>query len=264
MSSKQQSILLVDDCQMSRHLLKATLMSAGYQVAESCSGVQCLDFLEHEQPALILLDVMIPDVDGFALLSQIRSRFSADTLPIIMVTGCGTEREVVRGLTSGANDYVTKPIERTTFLARIYNHLSLMHVRKQLDERRDQLTYLLETQRALGDALPEALMVHNEEGFIVYQNKQLVELCRGEELHMAHQVLAKLLPSDAVASFRQETAAQGAVLVERELCLPDPYPSNLAVRSLVLPMRRGELLRLWAFKALSCAGSRELVEAAYI
>lgn len=251
MSRKQRSILIVDDCQMSRHLLKATLLSAGYPVAESNSGVQCIDFLERETPSLILLDVMIPDIDGFSLLSSIRAKYSQDNLPIIMVTACAEQREVVRGLTSGANDYVTKPIERTTFLARIFNQLSLMHARQQLEDQRLHLTRLLETQRALGDVMPEALMVHNEEGLVVYQNKILAALCGNHEFVMAHQVLSKLLPADAVASFRQETSAKGAPLVERALCLPEPYPRNLVVRSRIIPVHHGEELRLWAFRDVS-------------
>ena len=149
MGAKQQSIIVVDDCPVSRHLLLSILNGCGYKVVGCSSGTQCLDVLEHEIPALILLDIELPDINGFDLLTQIRHRFPVDSLPVLLVTGKGDGKDVVRGLTTGANDYLVKPIERTAFVARVYNHINLSQIRRQKDEKRVKLLALLEAQRAV-------------------------------------------------------------------------------------------------------------------
>ncbi len=251
MHAKKQSLLVVDDCPMSRHLLKAILSSAGLDVVECSSGVQCMDYLERELPALILLDVMMPDEDGFHLLTEIRRKHSADALPIILVTACNEEKDIVRGLTSGANDYLTKPFERTTFLARVYNHLTLSQMRKQVDERRGRLSSLLDVQRALGDMIPEAVMVHNQEGAIIYKNEVLQKMCGGDTHALAHQVLCTFLPLDLIAAMEKEFLRQKGGIVEQEFCLLNSPIHHLLVRSAVVEIGRGEVARIWSFTDVS-------------
>ena len=251
MQHKKQSVLIVDDCPMSRHLLKAILVSAGLDVLEASSGVQCLDFLRREVPALILLDVMMPDVDGFHLLGEIRRSHAADVLPIILVTSCNEEKDIVRGLTSGANDYLTKPFERTTFLARIYNHITLSQMRKHVDERRERLTSLLDLQRALGDMLPEAVMIHNREGVLMYQNEMLKKLCGGDSLGLAHDVLCRFLPLDLIASLQKGFLKSPSGIVEQEFCLINSEVSHLLVRSAVVELAGGDIARIWSFRDVS-------------
>lgn len=251
MQSKKQSVLVVDDCPMSRHLLKAILSSAGLDVVECSSGVQCTDYLEREVPALILLDVIMPDVDGFHLLAEIRRKHSADVLPIILVTACAEEKDIVRGLTCGANDYLTKPFERTTFLARVYNHLTLSQMRKQVDERRNRLSSLLDVQRALGDMIPEAIMVHNQEGVIIYKNEVLQKMCGGDTHALAHQVLCMFLPLDLIAAMEKKFLKHKGGIVEQEFCLLNSPIHHLLVRSAVVEIGRGEIARIWSFTDVS-------------
>lgn len=251
MQAKKQSVLVVDDCPMSRHLLKAILVSAGLDVVECGSGVQCTDYLERETPALILLDVMMPDVDGFHLLGEIRRKHSADALPVILVTSCNEEKDIVRGLTSGANDYLTKPFEKTTFLARIYNHLTLSQMRKHVDERRGRLSSLLDVQKALGDMIPEAIMVHNQEGVVIYKNETLQKMCGGETQALAHEVLRKFLPLDLIAAMEKEFLKQTGGIVEQEFCLLNSAIHHLLVRSAVVEIGRGEIARIWSFTDVS-------------
>ena len=251
MQAKKQSVLVVDDCPMSRHLLKAILVSAGLDVVECGSGVQCTDYLERDTPALILLDVMMPDVDGFHLLGEIRRKHSADSLPIILVTASSEEKDVVRGLTSGANDYLTKPFERTTFLARIYNHLTLSQMRKHVDERRGRLSSLLDVQKALGDMIPEAIMVHNQEGVIIYKNEVLQKLCGGDTHALAHQVLCRFLPLDLIAAMEKEFLKHKGGIVEQEFCLLNSDIHHLLVRSAVVDLGAGEIARIWSFTDVS-------------
>lgn len=251
MHVKKQSVLVVDDCPMSRQLLRAILESAGLDVLEASSGVQCLDHVRSGSAALVLLDVMMPDEDGFHLLGEIRREYAADVLPVIMVTACAEEKDIVRGLTSGANDYLTKPFDKTTFLARIYNHITLSQMRKHVDERHSQVASLLDVQKALGDMIPEGIMVHNREGGILYRNEMLQNMCGGTEQVLAYEVLRRFLPLDLIGTMEREFVKHPSGLIEKEFCLLNSDIKHLLVRSAVVDMGRGEIARIWSFRDVS-------------
>src|SRR5437660_8554555 len=100
------SILVIDDDHRMRRLLRVNLEQAGYRVTTAEDGPAALDLAELEPPDLILLDIMMPGMDGFTCLARLRE-FS--DVPIILLTAKGEERDKVRGLDLGADDYLTKP-----------------------------------------------------------------------------------------------------------------------------------------------------------
>jgi DNA-binding response OmpR family regulator len=110
------AILVVDDDPRMLRLLRLNLERAGYRVATEGDGAAALDRVEVERPDLILLDVMMPALDGFTFLARLRE-FSA--IPVIMLTAKGEERDKVRGLDLGADDYLTKPFGPAELLARV-------------------------------------------------------------------------------------------------------------------------------------------------
>ncbi len=101
------SLLLVDDEPRIRRVLRLALEDEGYQVAEAANGYDALAVLRREPPDVVLLDLMLPDRDGFAVCREIRR--SSD-VPVIMVTARTDSHDVVAGLEAGADDYVTKPL----------------------------------------------------------------------------------------------------------------------------------------------------------
>src|SRR5260370_14748328 len=111
-----ESILVVDDEEDIRLLLTELLRRHGYAVREAPSGQEALVQLFATPPSLVLLDVAMPELDGWATLARIRE---VSDVPVIMVTARGEELERVRGLQSGADDYVTKPFGRQELLARV-------------------------------------------------------------------------------------------------------------------------------------------------
>ena len=113
-------IVVVDDDPVLRAILRGYLEDAGYRVTEAADGHSLLDALPRLDPALMLLDVMLPGADGFELLRAIRARFD---LPVIMVTACAEARERVAGLELGADDYVVKPFNARELVARVRNVL---------------------------------------------------------------------------------------------------------------------------------------------
>ena len=117
------TLLVVDDDATNRDLLTQRLERKGYHVVEAESGPVALDLIEREPIDLVLLDVMMPEMDGLQVLRVIRRTRPALDLPVVMVTALAESSDVVRALEAGANDYITKPIDFAVGLARIENQL---------------------------------------------------------------------------------------------------------------------------------------------
>jgi len=110
------SLLLVDDEPRIRRVLRLALEDEGYQVAEAANGYDALTALRREHPDVVLLDLMLPDRDGFTVCREIRR---TSDVPVIMVTARTDSHDVVAGLEAGADDYVTKPLVAKELSARI-------------------------------------------------------------------------------------------------------------------------------------------------
>lgn len=115
-TSKKQRILIVDDEKGLVRLMRMNLEHDGFEVVEANNGAQAMDRLRATIPDLILLDVMMPDMDGFTVLRMIRE---VGSTPVIMLTAKGEEQDKVRGLELGADDYVTKPFSPRELTSRI-------------------------------------------------------------------------------------------------------------------------------------------------
>jgi DNA-binding response OmpR family regulator len=109
-------ILIVDDEPRYVRLMEANLLTEGYQVIPAYNGQEALNIVTSQKPDLVILDIMMPILDGFTVCERIRE-FSY--VPIIIVTAKGEERDRVRGLDLGADDYIVKPFSATELLARV-------------------------------------------------------------------------------------------------------------------------------------------------
>jgi DNA-binding response OmpR family regulator len=116
MPKKKPTILVVDDDIRMLRMMKRMLELEDFLVATASSGDIALKLFEKESPSLVLLDIMMPDMDGYTLCKRIRE-FSK--VPIIMVTARGDDKEKVEGLNIGADDYVTKPFSASELAARV-------------------------------------------------------------------------------------------------------------------------------------------------
>jgi DNA-binding response OmpR family regulator len=113
---RNQRILVVDDEPAIVRLLRATLQVDGYAVVAADRGEQALPLLENERPDLVILDLMMPGMDGFETLRRIRSR---SKVPVIMLTARASDADTLKGLQGGADDYVTKPFNPDELAARV-------------------------------------------------------------------------------------------------------------------------------------------------
>lgn len=112
-------IFCVEDDRNIRELLVYTLSTTGYQAQGFDSGKELFQELKNNRPELILLDIMLPGEDGYAILDKLKANSSTKEIPVIMVTAKGAEFDKVKGLDAGADDYITKPFGMMEFLARV-------------------------------------------------------------------------------------------------------------------------------------------------
>jgi len=103
-------ILVVDDDAITRSLLILSLKKEGYQVEEATNGVECLQKYQRLQPDLVLLDALMPEMDGFQCCQQLREISSSQFLPILMITFLDDNDSLDKAFNAGATDYMTKPI----------------------------------------------------------------------------------------------------------------------------------------------------------
>jgi diguanylate cyclase (GGDEF)-like protein len=132
-------ILVVDDHQDNVELLRARLESWGYAVDTAADGLQALQAVETSAPDLILLDVMMPTIDGNEVARRIKQNPGLPFIPIIMQTALDSTESKVEGLEAGADDYITKPIEFAELKARLRSMLRIKRLQEELEERERQL-----------------------------------------------------------------------------------------------------------------------------
>ncbi len=124
-------ILIVDD-EISNIEIMNALLEDDYDICFATSGRQAIDTARVAQPDLVLLDVLMPDLDGFEVCRQFKSDAMLADIPVIFTTGLGETEDEMRGLSLGAIDYVTKPIQPAILRARVGNHVELKRLRDQL------------------------------------------------------------------------------------------------------------------------------------
>ncbi len=115
----KRSILVVEDEEDIRELVSYTLLKEGYQVASVASGEEAISVVQIKPPDLIVLDLMLPGVDGLTVCQRLRADPQTAHTAIVMLTARGEEVDIVSGLNMGADDYITKPFSRNVLLARI-------------------------------------------------------------------------------------------------------------------------------------------------
>nr|WP_139240457.1 response regulator [Geitlerinema sp. PCC 9228] len=172
MPTNSHYILLVDDDASNLFLLEEILQAEGYEVVSASSGYQALEFAQKSLPELIVLDIMMPGMDGFEVCQHLRNTPSLQTVPIIFLTALDDDSSRLKGLQVMGDDYLTKPIDTDLLLTKIASTLRLYRLRQkatQVETRRqvtEQVKRQMEAAWTINQALtekfrlfvPEALM----------------------------------------------------------------------------------------------------------
>src|SRR5437763_9933900 len=138
-------ILVVDDTPQNIRLLEAILAPRGYEIVAAESGQQALDLVESSQPDLVLLDIVMPGMDGYEVCRQLRRDPATEMLPVVMITASGNEQKV-KAIEAGADDFVVKPLDQQELLTRV---ASLLRIKRYHDTIMAQSRVLAELSTGL-------------------------------------------------------------------------------------------------------------------
>jgi len=141
--NQQNRILIVDDIEENLKVLSETLVEEGFYPLQAKSGERAIQIAEKARPDLILLDIKMPDMDGFETIAELKRRPATADIPVIFISALNQIEDKVRGFKAGAVDYVSKPFQKEEVIARVGTHLSLRAARRAVEVEREKADRLL-------------------------------------------------------------------------------------------------------------------------
>lgn len=168
MSQPPARILVVDDTPANLALLLDALTEAGHALSVAESGRSALAVLEHLSPDLILLDLVMPGMDGIELCGLLRAHPRSQGVPVLFMTAVDEPEQKVRAFAAGAVDYITKPVYPPEVLARIAAHLQIRSLRRAVE---DELALRLDAEQQLSQTLDRAIVLADRQGRIVFATR---------------------------------------------------------------------------------------------
>ena len=221
---EQAKVLIIEDDPFERAFLSDLLASEGYHVAEAASGEEALQKLQAFRPDLILLDVMMPRLDGFELCELLKREGATKEVPLIMITVRDQEEDPVRGLDLGAEDDLVKPIRGSKLLARIRTQLRGKRLYDELEKEKRDLSAILEVSKAISSTLRSreifAILVERMAGIVEALRCSLILV--GEERKRGYVLASSGISDpgrikialDDYPEIRAAMRSRGPVLVE--------------------------------------------------
>jgi class 3 adenylate cyclase len=148
-------ILIVDDTPANVEILEMRLAANGYEILTAGDGEEALEVIEKQEPDLILLDIMMPRIDGIEVCRRVKANDALPFIPIVLVTSKADPKDVVAGLEAGAEEYLTKPVEHTALVARVKSMLRIKELHDQSQEQARRLEEQAEELVALNQGLEQ-------------------------------------------------------------------------------------------------------------
>ena len=179
--NKPARILVVDDSETNRDILVTRLSSHGYECLQAADGEEALAATAQHRPDLILLDVMMPKLDGFEVCRRLKKDTTLPLIPIILVTAKGSSEDVVAGLEAGADEYLTKPIDQAALVARVRSMLRIKALHDQVAEWNKTL------EQRVTEQVAEIGLMNKLKGFLSPQIAKVVLSSGGEKLLQSHR-----------------------------------------------------------------------------
>jgi sigma-B regulation protein RsbU (phosphoserine phosphatase) len=147
-------ILIAEDDMVSRKMLEKILTKNGHQVTAVEDGVKALTAMGKESPDMLITDWMMPDVDGLELSWRVRAMDLPNYIYIILLTALTEKERIIEGLDAGADDYITKPYDKTELMARVKAGRRVIHLEKSLRQKNQELSEALAQVKQLKGLLP--------------------------------------------------------------------------------------------------------------
>lgn len=135
----EYKLLIVDDVMSNVLLLKVLLTNEKFAIATASNGRQALEQVEKENPDLVLLDVMMPDLSGFEVAQRLKANPATKDIPIIFLTALNSTADIVKGFQAGASDFISKPFNKEELITRVYHQISLVAARRIIVSKTEEL-----------------------------------------------------------------------------------------------------------------------------
>ena len=234
-------ILVVDDTPANIGVLLEALENADYEVLGAESGTSALAQLEHVIPDLILLDVMMPGMDGFETCRRLRDKDEWKNIPVLFMTALDEPKQKVRAFEVGAVDYIVKPFFEQEVLARVQTHLELRKLRRNLE---DELALRIDAENQLAKSLDRAVVITDQAGAMIFTTRLAESLLHRhcEDYQTVDQLPASLHSPNSGLTLRRfdEPGRDDLHFFVLEEKAPSPNPT--ALLSLGLTPREAEVL----------------------
>ncbi|MGB3756548.1 MAG: response regulator [Rivularia sp. (in: cyanobacteria)] len=198
-NSDPNVILIVDDTPSNLEVLSEALTNAGFEVAVATNGESALKQAEYDPPELILLDVMMPGIDGFETCRRLKQNSVTKDIPVIFMTALNDSKDKVTGLSLGAVDYITKPFQQAEVLARIEVHVKLQNLTTKLEEQNIRLKEEIQQRIDAENALSQ--LNQNLEQQVAQRTWEL-----SSALHDLQQAQLQLVQSEKLSTLGQLVA----------------------------------------------------------
>jgi len=184
---KKPTILIVDDNPTNLGVLGSIMAENGYFPGFATSGIEAFTYLKEKHPELILLDIMMPDMDGFEVCRRLRQNATLANIPIIFLTAKTEKEDVITGLELGAVDYVTKPFNKNELITRINTHLELQATKEELKKA------LAAKENALEQLEKQNQALHSQNIKLEHLTQELAEVQK-EKLFQLNKAYERFVP----------------------------------------------------------------------
>jgi len=268
------NVLVVDDAAVNRMLLEGILSDAGYKVRTASSGADALQRIDESAPAIVLLDIRMPEMDGFEVCARLKARPRLAAMPVIFISSEGDVSEKVKAFESGGVDYVLKPFEAAEVLARVGTQVKLFRAQRELElrnvelqRRNEQLARANDRTERMFIALSTVLPGSTIDGTYRIDEKigegGFGAVFRGMHLDLRRPVAIKVLrpgAAEEIGRFRNEAVAACRVLHKNAVEVFDFGVSSDGIAYLVMELLHGRSLGslLRQSKTLPVARSAEI------
>jgi len=233
-------VLIIDDTPANLSVLLDTLAQSQYEILIAESGQSALEILGQTSPDIILLDVIMPGMDGYETCARIKTNEEWAKIPVIFMTALNDPEDKVRAFTAGAVDYITKPIYTTEVLARVATHLNLHLLQQQLE---DELTMRIEAENLLRQSLDLGVLLIDSQNQIIFSTRLTDALLHKYDEHFEGKTCPAVLvgpdsPLD-IRRFSEHGNEEITMLIVQE---KDSPPGPSALLPLGLTAREAEVL----------------------
>src|ERR1700676_86572 len=181
-------ILVVDDTPENLEIMTMRLQRHGYDIVTAVDGEDALDKVRAMQPDLVLLDIMMPKLDGIALTKRLKADTSLPFIPIVLLTAKADANDVVAGLDAGGDDYLTKPVDHGPLVARVRSMLRIKELHDEVQKKTQELAALNCTLEArVATQVEEIERVSRLKRFLAPQLAEMIVSSRDEGILQSHR-----------------------------------------------------------------------------